>query len=147
VWGAAQNKKDVFLDGLRLTVPASAAEALQRICSNGGEQERLIWIDAICINQMDMAERAQQVAFMGDIYRLSFDNHIYLGEDDGTFGSALQTFHNLFEEARRETDNFGTFWEAVYDTEKEHFIGDKAALATKIDTEALIRFYSRPWFK
>ena len=96
---------------------------------------------------MYMAERAQQVAFMGDIYRLSFDNHIYLGEDDGTFGSALQIFHNLFEEARRETDNFGTFWETVYDTEKEHFIGDNAALATKIDTDALIMFYSRPWFK
>jgi hypothetical protein len=70
VWGAARSKKDVFLDGLRLAVPASAVEALQHICSNGGEQNRLIWIDAICINQTDMVERAQQVAFMGDIYRL-----------------------------------------------------------------------------
>jgi hypothetical protein len=82
-------KKDVFLDGLRLAVPASAVEALQHTCSRGGEQKRLMWIDAICINQMYMAERAQQVAFMGDIYWLSCDNHIYLGDDDGAFGSAL----------------------------------------------------------
>ncbi|KAH8719318.1 hypothetical protein GQ44DRAFT_623736 [Phaeosphaeriaceae sp. PMI808] len=50
VWGSAQSKKDLLLDGIRVTVPASAVEALQRIHLNGGEQERLIWIDVICIS-------------------------------------------------------------------------------------------------
>ncbi|KAH8719319.1 hypothetical protein GQ44DRAFT_762175 [Phaeosphaeriaceae sp. PMI808] len=94
-----------------------------------------------------MEERAQQVSFMGDIYRLSSNNHVNMGENDGTFGSALEMFRNLFEEARRETANFETFWGTVYDTNKEHFNHDEAALATKINTKALFKFYSRPWFE
>jgi hypothetical protein len=42
---------------------------------------RLVWIDAICINQQDKQDRAMQVAAMGRIYRQSLRAVLYLGED------------------------------------------------------------------
>lgn len=47
----------------------------------------LIWIDAICINQADEKERAQQVVLMGDIYRQAKQVTVWLGPDTNT-GSA-----------------------------------------------------------
>ncbi|KAI1117734.1 heterokaryon incompatibility protein-domain-containing protein [Nemania sp. NC0429] len=42
---------------------------------------RQIWVDAVCINQSSMEEKAQQVAKMGHIYRESSRVVVYLGPD------------------------------------------------------------------
>ncbi|PQE27374.1 heterokaryon incompatibility HET-6 protein [Rutstroemia sp. NJR-2017a WRK4] len=42
---------------------------------------RMVWVDAICINQNDAVERAQQVAKMGAIYRSCSRVFVYLGSD------------------------------------------------------------------
>ncbi|OAL48930.1 HET-domain-containing protein, partial [Pyrenochaeta sp. DS3sAY3a] len=40
---------------------------------------RILWIDAICINQDDAKERSRQVELMGTIYRHSSRTIIWLG--------------------------------------------------------------------
>jgi hypothetical protein len=146
-WGDPLRKDFLFLDGLKITVLASAAQALRCVLEHSGGRERVVWIDAICIDQANPSERAQQVAFMGDVYRQSFHNLIYLGDDDGTTNNAFLDFHNLLEEARRETDGFRTFWDVVWDKDHGDWIYDKSPMATKVDYDALVRFYSRPWFR
>ncbi|UPK92535.1 hypothetical protein LCI18_003470 [Fusarium solani-melongenae] len=42
---------------------------------------RIIWVDAICINQMDHQERESQVAIMGNIYQQCLRAIVYLGQD------------------------------------------------------------------
>ncbi|KAI8716223.1 HET domain-containing protein [Fusarium sp. LHS14.1] len=42
---------------------------------------RIIWVDAICINQMDHQERESQVAIMGSIYQQCLRAVVYLGQD------------------------------------------------------------------
>lgn len=42
---------------------------------------RMVWIDALCINQGDTAERESQVARMGDIYRQCTRVVVWLGAD------------------------------------------------------------------
>jgi hypothetical protein len=39
-----------------------------------------LWVDAICINQKDPDERAQQVSLMSEIYRYADEVLIWLGE-------------------------------------------------------------------
>ncbi|EEU43137.1 uncharacterized protein NECHADRAFT_83581 [Fusarium vanettenii 77-13-4] len=78
----APDKDDVKLDGAlqRFSVGRSAAEALRRLRK---KQEILtIWIDAVCINQDDLEERAQQVTLMSSIYSLASTVHIWLGENN-----------------------------------------------------------------
>ncbi|KAF1995138.1 HET-domain-containing protein, partial [Amniculicola lignicola CBS 123094] len=43
------------------------------------QPNRYLWIDAICINQRDTAEKSQQVAMMGQIYTSAEDVLIWLG--------------------------------------------------------------------
>lgn len=42
---------------------------------------RIIWVDAICINQKDYQERESQVTMMGDIYAGCLRAIVFLGED------------------------------------------------------------------
>jgi hypothetical protein len=55
-----------------------------------------MWIDAICINQADLAERAVQVLHMRAIYHLAERVVAWLGEETEKTKSAFQ----LFEEFR-----------------------------------------------
>jgi len=42
---------------------------------------RMLWVDAVCINQRDLAERQDQVAKMGSIYADAARVVVYLGKD------------------------------------------------------------------
>lgn len=60
-----------------------AIAQLRRRASTG-TKEKWIWIDAICINQRDTAERSAQVQLMGRIYSLAERTVVWLGPDDDT---------------------------------------------------------------
>ena len=49
-----------------MQIPESAYKALMYLRKD--PSHGLLWIDAICINQRNLAERNQQVQLMGDIY-------------------------------------------------------------------------------
>lgn len=49
-----------------------------------------IWIDAICINQQDLAERSAQVTIMGDIYRTAQMVAIWLGPNQNQADEAIR---------------------------------------------------------
>ena len=66
-WGSSALGKSVYVNGSRFVVTDNLAAALRRL--RLPDKPRTIWIDALCINQDDLAERAYQVAIMGQIYR------------------------------------------------------------------------------
>jgi hypothetical protein len=47
------------------------------------KNNRLLWIDAVCINQNDTTEKSIQVTMMDIIYKRASRVLIYLGESDG----------------------------------------------------------------
>jgi hypothetical protein len=50
------------------------------------EKERVMWIDAICIDQDDLDERSSQVQLMRDIYMKATRTIVFLGDDSlGTY--------------------------------------------------------------
>ena len=44
-------------------------------------KSRLLWIDTLCINQDDIAERSDQVKLMADIYRNSKRTLVWIGKE------------------------------------------------------------------
>ncbi|KAN0102765.1 HET domain containing protein [Hyaloscypha variabilis] len=79
-WG---DSKDATLiscdeDGATLAVTRNCSAALRRLRSQASE--RILWIDAICIDQSNIAERSQQVRLMSDIYARAERVLVYLGE-------------------------------------------------------------------
>ncbi|KAH7224386.1 uncharacterized protein BKA55DRAFT_545969 [Fusarium redolens] len=51
------------------------------------DQDRCLWVDAICINQSDVSERTHQVGMMREIYSTASRVLIYLGIGDAGSGS------------------------------------------------------------
>ena len=65
----------------RLEIGRNLYEGLQRITKTK-TSTRYIWIDALCINQSDLRERASQVAMMDEIYSRCIKVIVWLGELD-----------------------------------------------------------------
>jgi len=62
-------------------------------------ERRLIWVDALCINQDDSSEKVVQVAKMGFIYRSSRRVVVYLGEDVATIAPGQYPVRRRLEDA------------------------------------------------
>ncbi|WAO93429.1 HET domain-containing protein [Fusarium falciforme] len=87
-WGRAPT--DVSVDGHKVTIPLSLEHALKRL--RLADRERILWADAICINQSDVAERNAQVALMADIYRKCTMCLIWLGSTSREFDNPDDRF-------------------------------------------------------
>jgi hypothetical protein len=66
-------------DDRSMIITRNLYDALQRLRT---DEPRRLWVDAICINQDDLQEKAHQVARMGQIYGNADNVIVWLGEDD-----------------------------------------------------------------
>ena len=85
VWGTASDRADIQCNGELVSITQSLAEALLHLRSD--TDERPLWIDQLCINQEDPAERSQQVTMMGDIYSSARIVLVWLGPSDDETGT------------------------------------------------------------
>ncbi|KAI9786881.1 MAG: hypothetical protein M1839_005112 [Geoglossum umbratile] len=82
-WGTPTFSHNIFLDGRPLPITANLDLALGN--SQRAAETSLLWVDAICINQEDPEERAQQVQQMRIIFSGAEHVIAYLGEEmDGS---------------------------------------------------------------
>ncbi|KAK4223690.1 heterokaryon incompatibility protein-domain-containing protein [Podospora fimiseda] len=72
--------------------------------SSRPEENRVIWIDALCINQSDIEERDAQVGRMGDICRLAKRVVVWLGPEENNSNIALETLDHLGEQVVVSSD-------------------------------------------
>lgn len=85
-----KEKETITLNGVIFPVGKNLAGALRCLRRlNGPDSSRLLWIDALCINQDDLDERARQVKLMGDIYFRATRVTVWLGEKYKTYQSDL----------------------------------------------------------
>ena len=66
VWGDARSDCTIIVNGLPLPIGRNLYIALRRLRSR--HRKKLLWVDAICINQRDDFEKSLQVAMMAEIY-------------------------------------------------------------------------------
>jgi hypothetical protein len=143
-WGDATARDSVIVNEQLVDVPASAAAALK--CMREAERPRSIWIDSICINQMDLDERSYQVGMMADIYRSAKGNLVYLGESDEYTKDGFEMVERVYMEIRRKTSDFSEFHNFM----KPYFGGSMNAddeLECELDEYALVSIFERPWFQ
>lgn len=76
-WDDQKPTKALICNGRTLRVTENVFQALRQLRSRKGLQ-RIIWIDAICINQKDQAEKTAQVCMMGDIFSRAQRVNIWL---------------------------------------------------------------------
>jgi hypothetical protein len=76
-WGYPGEEREILLNGYPFHVRQNLHEFL--VCARQSFPLRSLWIDAMCINQEDLSERASQVGLMGEIFRLADEVLIWLG--------------------------------------------------------------------
>ncbi|KAH8672888.1 heterokaryon incompatibility protein-domain-containing protein [Tricladium varicosporioides] len=90
-WGDPTPLRKIVLNGAIVEVRENMEAFLQQFRHRHSEGGIGLWIDALCINQMDIQERNFQVKLMRDIYEQALVVYAWLGlaEEDGPDGMDL----------------------------------------------------------
>ena len=102
-----------------------------------------MWIDAICINQSDNAEKSHQVKNMQLIYARTSHLVVWVGEASEDSDLAMRTLEQIGEELKE-----APFWEV--DLANVSLIRDMPEAIEHFDPKpwvALNRLFRRPWFE
>ncbi|KAN0113244.1 HET domain containing protein [Hyaloscypha variabilis] len=95
-WGDPNSSQhEILLDGQPFNVRRNLWQALRSLRTE--LSARTLWIDAICINQEDFAERNHQVAMMGNIYNFASSVRVWLGEKGENSREAFLLLHEIWE--------------------------------------------------
>ena len=89
VWGEGTKNKTIEIRGLgAVPLTDNLFAALQALRHE--EMGRLLWIDALCIDQQNNEEKSWQVLFMKDIYAKATRVQIWLGEESEKSHRAIE---------------------------------------------------------
>ena len=127
VWGPPELEAPLICDDQHCRITKNLHQALRRF--RKPNKRLYIWVDAICINQNDAAERSEQVQLMKQIYEQAEQVCIWLGDEDEETHLVLR----LLEAHRKKADQP---WFHV----RTEFSSDAPEWA------AMIRWLNRPWF-
>src|SRR2546423_4132352 len=77
-WGDPSDTRPIILDGCEVRVTVNLESALRRL--RQPDTNRVLWADALCIDQSDLEERNHQLVLMRDIFQNCDKAVIWLGE-------------------------------------------------------------------
>ncbi|KAI0173430.1 heterokaryon incompatibility protein-domain-containing protein [Hypoxylon sp. FL1284] len=149
-WGSPVDPQSMTCDGLKVIIQKNAFHMLNDLRRT--DMARTVWIDAICIDQSNIKERAAQVAIMHHIYRRAERVVIWLGRPDEY--SALSMAYaagldvtKLLGESRDIGDSAIKDWD-IYDRKSYFFEPEEEGDPDQHRTLgiALVKFINRPWF-
>ncbi len=157
-WGDISQRSTILVGGNKIKVPRNAEVALRRciheLHTHGLTQDirprRLyIWIDAVCINHADRAERSSQLSMMNAVYTQAKTVMIWLGEDeDHSAEQAVDSVHAVVEQCKTETNDLAGLFKRMWDTSARRLSirSSDDALPKSCNLGALRSFYSSRWF-
>ncbi|KAI8716125.1 HET domain-containing protein [Fusarium sp. LHS14.1] len=92
-WGDPAITRQLSCSGRTIDVTVSLHDALTDL--RDPTRSRLLWVDAVCINQANNDEKAKQIQLMGDIYSQARRVLIYLGKTDPSVNEAMESIRRL----------------------------------------------------
>ena len=134
-----------MLDGHLVEVPASSEAVVRRMRLSN--RPRVLWIDAICIDQSSITERSAQVAFMATVYSTAQHNLVCLGEDDDNMADrGMKALGDVIDDMRAATADFTLLWETTHGNLGAALVTTEPFSAS-VDFEALEALFSHHWFR
>ncbi|KAK0701314.1 heterokaryon incompatibility protein-domain-containing protein, partial [Lasiosphaeris hirsuta] len=96
VWGKRVKKKAMRCNRILVDATKNLVEAMEHL--RYPDRPRVLWVDALCINQKDNDEKSAQVMMMGDIYSRAIRTVIWLGPAEYTSDIALAFIRKTFDD-------------------------------------------------
>lgn len=121
VWGSSEKPHTLYIDEKSLPITANLYEVLLRLRDK--MIERILWIDAVCIDQTSIEERGEQIQYMAEIYSKANRVIVWLGEAADDSDEALKNIRMAADEEHQKTFNRDT------------------------DRQAILSLLERPWFR
>lgn len=142
-WGGTQGTHLIHhVDGSTLNIGQNLYNALQDL--RMAFQPRVIWIDAISINQNWEEERNQQVKRMRHIYSRASRVIVWLGPESQDSTLAMRTLEYLGQQIEYTKSNF--WMPAPFRKEKDWWLPEhRIEYSTEI-WDAIVQLVQRPWF-
>jgi len=138
VWGV-ENCYTLSCGTNTLTVRENLFDALHALRQENAE--RLLWIDAVCINQEDLSERSSQVKLMRHIYKKSERVLIWLGGPSMLSQEAIRLLSALATLAQDEGAANGTYPFTTHDLSRLNLPESTSPVWQAVD-----RLFWREWF-
>jgi hypothetical protein len=135
-WFATEHEFTITCDDALLSVTRNLYDAVLYL--RDPEHKRIMWIDAVCINQKHDQERTEQVGIMKDIYAKASRVIIWLGKEtseDKLAFSMVDRFKKLF--AKHGFVDFGPYLDQTHGFPP----------LTDPEWAALVRLFQRQWFQ
>ena len=98
-WGSMEMTATITVNGNTMQITSNLLVALQHLRFE--DKDRILWIDAICINQADKKERGHQVQQMGKIYKEAEQVIIWLGKGTNKTDFTMDFINQLYEQSTR----------------------------------------------
>ncbi|KAI0099891.1 heterokaryon incompatibility protein-domain-containing protein [Nemania sp. FL0031] len=145
-WGSEEDPVTIELDTterVTLSIARNLAQALTYLRYR--DTPRTLWVDAICIDQNNVAERGHQVAIMGDIYERAERVVVWLGPETKDSERGLE----ILEEIGSQIDvDWRRYSMRPAADAQDKTLGDRNQPFpySQEDAEAVRGILVRPWF-
>ena len=147
-WGGIEMSASIKINGRTLNVTENLYLALQYLRSQ--ETDRILWVDAICINQSNKKERGHQVQQMGDIYSQADQVVLWLGPATDETGILMDSLKQLEQESikyvckdwKHADERWKTLWSSIQPMLKNRHWNLEFRQRAGLDF-----LLWRPWFK
>lgn len=142
-WGSNDLSESITVNRRRLPITKSLFHAMNHLRRDAG---RILWVDAVCIDQSNVAERGHQVGQMGDVYREAEQVLIWLGPSSYENKILMDFLRALYRDSSRQKDagDLSQAQENWLSAQQDAGIG-RAAL-DDIRRQALTSLLEEPWF-
>jgi hypothetical protein len=100
VWGDPDNPQPIYINKMKFSVRANLYAALLQLRDHSFI--RIIWVDAVCIDQENLEERRQQVQIMAKIYSNAHRVIVWLGDETVEIKGALEDIRLAADEEYTE---------------------------------------------
>jgi hypothetical protein len=141
VWGATEKLRHVRISGEKLLVTENLFNALKRFRNE--DVLKIMWIDAICIDQTNDSERSHQVQMMTSIYSTAVEVLIWLGEEEERVALVFDLVRKFSAAKLPPVDEA---WTCVDEVQDPSVYFDLLAPVASPVWAALREFLARPWF-
>jgi hypothetical protein len=142
VWGDENGRTDITCDGQRVSVTNSLASALKRL--RLPQTSRLIWADAICIDQNNYSEKNCQLPLMGKIYSMAERVMVWLGEVESSQAEGVShTVSSIADRVRKAREEKGS---AENNLQGYHCLQIQGNYNDTTTRTVLKRLFDMPWF-
>ena len=141
-WGDALETAEIQLSGRAFTIRRNLRLALTDARDQAGEENLVIWADAICINQADLAERAEQVRRMRTIYARAEKIVAWLGQATDDSALAMEWAEELYDFMATREAMHGSVYAVIANMSESDVLGPAAVKKMP----AIHRLFQRDWW-